>query len=113
MTPADLQALLGEMEQASNQLRAHADLWVARTMRHTLHNAANKLSSGAAAVREMARNSERLQMAERVLRDFENAACLSELLGEYDDGCTCMRCQSRGYFAAIALAAASPTPEAT
>lgn len=48
------------------------------------------------------KDRERLAVAEHILDGFKNAPCLRELLGEDNDGCGCMGCASRAYFAARA-----------
>jgi hypothetical protein len=57
---------------------------------------------------EYVADRERLQLAEMVLGNFRQAHCLRALLGEDSDGCECMGCASRAYFAA----ARTPSPQA-
>jgi hypothetical protein len=49
---------------------------------------------------DLARDAERLVLAETVLGNFRGAHCLRALLGEDSDECECMGCASRAYFAA-------------
>lgn len=58
-----------------------------------------------------ARDAEKLALAELILGNFRYARCLRALLGEDSDGCECMGCVSRAYFAATDPARAATREE--